>query len=182
VQRGLQLLREQDLVVHGPLVQQADRGDVGEALHDGEMVVGEGQSLDREQVEGADDLVAEAHRHGVGHAEADVAGGVGEDRPPVLGRAQIDVRYGLTGGEAVQAGAFVPLQFEQLQQVRRLVGVGDHLQGAALVVEHQAGGVGVDQFDAALGQDLQEVEDVELLDQRVGQLDEHLCQALLPHH
>ena len=74
------------------------------------------------------------------------------------------------------------LQFEELQQARGLMGVGDQSQIAALVVEHQPGGIGVDQLHAALGEGLQQVHHVELLDQGVGQLDEDLGQPLLTHH
>jgi hypothetical protein len=51
-----------------------------------------------------------------------------------------------------------------------------------LVVQHQPGGVGVHQFHATLGEDLQEVDDIELVNQGVGQLDEDLGQALLSPH
>ena len=61
-------------------------------------------------------------------------------RPPAPRVGEVDVGDGLAGGEAVQAGALVVLQLEQLQQPGRLVGVGDHLQAAPLVVEHQPGG------------------------------------------
>ena len=71
---------------------------------------------------------------------------------------------------------------KSLQQPRGLVGVGDDLEVAALVVEHQPGGVCVDQFDAALGQCLQELDDVELLHEGVRELDENLREALFPRH
>ena len=53
---------------------------------------------------------------------------------------------------------------------------------ALLVGEHQAGGVGGQQFDAALDQGVQEVDDVEADDQRVGQFHEDPGDAFLSGH
>ena len=145
-------------------------------------VVAERAPSGAEQVQRADHLPPQPQGHRVGGAEPDLACGPGEDRPPVRGGGEVDVGDDLAGGEAVQARPLLLLQLEELQQARGLVGVRDQSQVAALVVEHQPRGVGVDQLDAALGEGLQQVHHVELLDQGVGQFDEDLGQALLTHH
>jgi hypothetical protein len=123
-----------------------------------------------------------AQGQGVAHRIADRPGRLGEDRPPGAGIGEGDVDDRPAAGEAVQAGALLALQLEQFEQPGGLVGVGDHVQVPALVVEHQAGRVGADEFDAALRQHLQVVDDVERIAQGVGQLDEDLRQALRANH
>ncbi len=105
VQGGLQLLGERDVVADGALVQQADGGDVGQSLGDGEMVAAERSPSGAEQVQGADHLPPQPQGHRVGGAVPDVEGGPGEDRPPVGGGGEVDVGDDLAGGEAVQAGS-----------------------------------------------------------------------------
>ncbi len=150
-----------------PLVQEADGGDVGHALGDGQVVGGEGLPIRGEQVQRAQHLAAQPERYCVAVAEPARQCPLREHRPPAAGVGQVHVGDHLPRGEAVQAGAFRSLELEELEQPGGLVGVGDDLQVAALVVEHQAGGVGVDQFHAALGEHLEELDDVEVLHQGV---------------
>jgi hypothetical protein len=91
----------------------------------------------------------------------------------VLG-LQVADEHGLASVEAVQAGTFVGLQLEQFQQSGAFGGAGQDLQAAALVGEHQAGRGRVQQFHAPLGQLMQDVCDVVVVDQGVGHLDERL--------
>jgi hypothetical protein len=121
----------------------------------GEMVVAERSPSGAEQVQGADHLPSQPQRHRVGGAESDLACGLREDRPPVRGGGEVDVGDDLAGGEAVQAGSLLLLQLKELEQSRGLVGVRDQSQVAALVIEHQPRGVGIDQLHAALGEGLQ---------------------------
>jgi hypothetical protein len=50
------------------------------------------------------------------------------------------------------------------------------VQVAAQVVEDHAGRVGLQELDASLGQRIKEVQCIELVDERVGELHEHLGQ------
>jgi len=85
--------------------------------------------------------------------------------------AQLGDCYGLAGSEAVQARALVALQLEQLKQPGGLARGGHHAQFPARVGQQQPGGGDVKQLNAALGQHVQEVNDVEIGDHGVGKLD-----------
>ncbi len=180
VQRGLQLLVEGIAAAHAALVQQADGGHVGQRLADVDAVGVEGAGGGAEEVERADDLVAQPHRQGLHGAEAGLPGGGGEPGPALVG-AQVGGCHGLAGPEAVQAGSLVALQLEQLEQPGGLAGGGHHAQFPARVGQQQPGGGNVQQLDAAAGQHMQEVDDVEIGDHGVGQLDESLRQQLSVH-
>ena len=95
--------------------------------------------------------------------------------------AQVGHRHRLAGAEAVHAGALVGLQLEQLQQPGPFRGGGHHLQRALLVGQQQPGRGDAQQLDAPLGQHVQEVDHVEVVDERVGHLDEHVGQLDLGH-
>jgi hypothetical protein len=81
---------------------------------------------------------------------------------------------------AVQARTLVVLQLEQLEQADLFAGRRHHSQLASGIGEEDAGGVDVEQLDAAVGQHREQVDDVELSDEGVGELDERLRYELLP--
>ena len=88
--------------------------------------------------------------------------------------AQVGVDHRLAGAEGVQARSFVVLHLEQLQQLDVLVGGRHELQPAALVGQQQPD-VGVaDELGGAVGDHQQELDDVEVVDEGVGDLDEHV--------
>ncbi len=102
-----------------------------------------------------------------GHRADGVAGGdVGDDD-------------GLPGAVAVQAGALVVLDLEQLGDPRLLGGGSHQLQRPAGVGQQQPGRVDLQQLHAPLGEHVQELHQVKAADQGVGQLDERLRQALV---
>jgi hypothetical protein len=155
-------------------VQQADGGDVGESLADADGGEVEGARVGAEQVQGADDLLAQPHRQGLHGGEPGVAGGGGKPGPaPCLG-GEVGNGDGLAGPEAVQAGSLVALQLEQLEQPGGCAGGGDDTQVTARAGQQQPGRGDVQQLDAAAGQHVQEVDHVEPGDHGVGQLDERL--------
>ena len=102
-----------------------------------------------------------------------------ERRPPVGGLGEIGHAHRRRGLEAVQAGALVALQLQQLHDVRGLVGGGDRAQLPAGVAQHDAGRVGRQQLHAEAGQPIQQVDDVVLVDQGVRQGDERPADRLL---
>jgi hypothetical protein len=132
----------------------------------------EGTRGGAEEVQGADDLLAQPHRQGLHGREPGVAGGGGEPGPAVCLGGEIGDGDGPAGPEAVQAGSLVVLQLEQFQQPGRLAGRGDDAQLAARVGQQQPGGGDVQQLDAAAGQHMHKVDHVEPGDHGVGQLDE----------
>ena len=132
----------------------------------------EGTRDGAEQVQRADDLVAQPHGQGLHGGEPGLAGGRREPRPPRrLGR-QVRGGDGPTRPEAVQARPLIALQLEQLEQPGGLAGGSHHAQLTARVSQQQPGGGDVKQLRAAVGQDVQEVDHVEADHQRVSQLDE----------
>jgi hypothetical protein len=89
----------------------------------------------------------------------------------------VHLRHRLPGPERLQARSHLVLQLEQLDQSRR-VGRGGHgLQPAAFVGQHDAAGVGVHEVHGALDQRVQELDEVELVHQRVRELDEGVRDA-----
>ena len=88
---------------------------------------------------------------------------------------------GLAGAEAVQAWSLVVLQLEQLDQLGCLAGGRRDAQLAARVGEHHAGRGRGEQADAAVGEHVQEVDDVEVGHHGVGQVDESVGQQIGVH-
>ena len=143
-------------------------------------VSGSGETAKR--LIGPDDLGAKAQRQGVDRPEARGLDGGVEDRPALPGLVRRHVDDGLSLAVAVEAGPLVVLQLEQLQQAEVLGGRRHQLQVSPLVGQHQTGCVDAEQLDAGAGQRVQEVDDVEVRDQGVGQLQEDADQSLLGHH
>jgi hypothetical protein len=77
---------------------------------------------------------------------------------------------------ALQAGAFVVLELEELQQAHVLVGGGHQAQLAVAVREQYARRAGAEQPDAAVGEQAEEVDQIEVGDQTVREFDERLGQ------
>ena len=87
---------------------------------------------------------------------------------------QVGDRHRLAGAEAVHARTLVGLQLEQLQQPGAFRGGGHHLQRVLPVGQQQPGRGDAQQLHAPLGQHVQEVDHVEVVDERVGHLHEHV--------
>ena len=81
VQRGLQLLIHGVAVAHAALVHQADGGHVSQRLADAYVRGVEGTRDGAEQVQRADDLVAQPHRQGLHGGQPGLLGGGGEPGP-----------------------------------------------------------------------------------------------------
>ena len=172
VQRGLELLGDGFAAAHVAFVQQADGGHVGQRLADAQVRRVEAARCGAEQVQRADDLIPQPHRQRLHRREPGPGGGLGEPGPPRGRAGQVGSGDGPAGTEALQAGPFVVLQLEQLQQPGFLAGGRRDPQLAARVGQHDPGRGRGQQGDAAVGEHVQEVDDVEVGDHRVGQLDE----------
>ena len=72
--------------------------------------------------------------------------------PAAVDRGQVVVHDRLAGAVAVEAGAFLGLQLEQLQHAHGLAGRGHHPQVAVGRGQHEPGGADVEHLDAAVGQ------------------------------
>ncbi len=82
----------------------------------------------------------------------------------------------LPGAERLQTGALFALDLEQLQQVGLLARRRHHLQRAASVGEEDPCRRGVEQLDAAPAQGGQHLDDIEVIHEGVGQLQERVSQ------
>jgi hypothetical protein len=105
------------------------------------------------------------------------AGGRGEDGPArvvvVVQVRALDCPAGVVG---VQAGTLRVLQLGQFKQPGLLGGGTDQIQHAMMVRQQDAARANAQQLGAADSEPLQEVDDVEVGHQGVGQLDEDLPQ------
>ena len=134
-----------------------------------------------EQVQRADDLLAQPHRQGLHGGEPGLPGGGREPRPAARRGSQVRRGDRPASPEAVQAGTLVVLDLEQLEQPGGFAGGGHHAQLTARVSQQQPGGGDIQQLHAAVGQHVQEVDHVEAGDHGVGQLDERLRQQFSVH-
>ena len=91
-------------------------------------------------------------------------------RPSTVGQVLVHDR--LAGAVAVEARAFLGLQLEQLQHAHGLAGGGHHPQVAVGRDQHEPGRGDVEHVDAAVGEQRQQLDHVEVGDERVGQLHE----------
>jgi len=132
-----------------------------------------------EQVEGADDLAAQPHGQRVHRTEAGTERLGGEPGPTMAVGGQIDFEDRLTGVVAVETRALAGLQFEQLQPAHRLAGGGHHPQITVGTDQHEPGGPDSQHLDATVGEQGQQLHDVEVRDERVGQLHERRGQQRL---
>ncbi|MFC7624346.1 hypothetical protein [Microlunatus sp. GCM10028923] len=80
---------------------------------------------------------------------------------------------------AVQARALLVLQFQELEQAGLLGRGRHHAQHAAVVGQHQAGPLGIEQVGAPGDQFVQEFDDIEVADQAVGEPDEKVPEPYL---
>ncbi len=108
-------------------------------------------------------------------------GGRDEAWPAVGLPAQVGDDHRCAGAEAVQAGPFVVLQLEEFQQAHLFVGGGHDAEFAVAVREQHAYGARAEHAHTAVGQQAQEVDQVEVGDQVVRQLDKGLGQESLIH-
>ncbi len=94
------------------LVQQADRGNVGQRLPDAHVGGVKGARAAAEQVQRADHLIAQPHRQRLHGREPGLPGSGREPRPALRLGVQVRRRDRLAGPEAVQARTLVVLQLE----------------------------------------------------------------------
>jgi hypothetical protein len=131
-----------------------------------------GPELARKKVERPDDLAPQPHGQGLHGAEPGLHGRGGELGPSLARPGEVSRGDGLAGAEAVQAWSLAILDLEQLNQLGCLAGCRRYAQLAARVSEHDPGGGCGEQPDAAVGEHVQEVHDVEIGDHGVCQVDE----------
>ena len=83
---------------------------------------------------------------------------------------------------AIEAGSLGCLQLEELDNAHCLTRRGGEPEVSFRCDEHQAGGRDVEHDDAAIDEQRQEINHVEVVDQRVGELDEGFGQYILVCH
>ena len=96
----------------------------------------------------------------------------GEPGPAAIGAGQVLIHDWLARVVAVEARAFLGLQFEQLQHAHGFARGGHDPQVAIRCDQHESCRADVKDLDATVGQQCQQLDDIELSDKCVGQLHE----------
>ena len=154
------------------MLHDAEGGEVGEGPGDDDVRLLHRGPGHAEQVQGAEGHLPQPQRQGGRRGEAGLAGGGGKRRPATGPGIQVLVPHALAGAERIQAGAFLLLELEQLQQPHRLAGGGHQPQAARRGSQHHPGGGDAEQMDAPVREPGQHVDDVVVVDQGVGHLDQ----------
>ena len=129
-----------------------------------------------------DALVAQAQRERVDGPEPRGGGGGGEARPPVGGGGEVGNRDLLPAVEAVEARTLGVLELGQLDEPRVLARGTDVLQAPVVVGQEHACGALTADVDGVGGDGVEELDEVEVVDQGVSDLDEHVGKALHSDH
>ncbi len=117
VQRGLQLRGDKLLLAYRSFLQYPDGGHIHQRPGRPSHLLVQAVRRAAEQVQGADDLIAQPHRDGMHPGKSHLERGRGEPWPPcghVTG-ADIANDDGLPAVEAVHARAFIVLNLKQLR-------------------------------------------------------------------
>ena len=160
------------LGVGGMLLKNRHTGDMRKRLSDKQIRVVELTGAGAEQAEGTEHDARGAHRDGVHGGEASVQRGGNEARPPFSCVLQVGDGDGLAAGVAVDARTFVCLELEKFKIASLLGGGGQEPELAQRVGEQKSGGGDVEEVGALLGEVGQQVDDVEVVEQRVDERDD----------
>lgn len=182
VERLAELQIELLRIDRDPMLNDRNGGDVGQALDGRDPCRVEGALIGTEQVEGTDGETTEAEgkrMHGP-KPGSDRLGG--EARPPRTCGRKVDVDDRLSRGEALEARSLICLKLVQLKHSHRLRRRGNHLENSAGGGKHHPGGCDVEHLDTANRQVAQEIDNIEVLDQIVGQFDQGPDQEILVYH
>ena len=134
----------------------------------------------RSRFNAADHLITQPQRHAVNSSEADLQRTRRERRPTSGFRDEIGRGYHEASAERIEAWPVVVLQLEQLQHPAALGGGGDRLEATRGRGEHHGGLVDLDEIDARRGEEVEEVDDVVVVDEGVGEVDEGVDQRCFP--
>lgn len=132
-----------------------------------------------EDIEDTDAFIPETHGHGVDRDEAGGPGGGDEPGPPADLRAKVLDRERLARPEALQTRAFLVLQLEELQRSGPFIRGGHQVQRATGVGQKNPGFGRIQALESPMDEEIEEIHHVEVIDQRVGQLNERLNQPSL---
>src|SRR5581483_10439082 len=116
---------------------------------------------------------SQAHGQGLDGVEPGLQRLGREPGPSPVGRGEILAQDRLARAVAVETGAFLGLQLEQLEHPHGLAGRGHDAQVAFGSGQHEPGGSDVEYLDTAIRQQREQLYDVEVVDEVVGEL--HQC-------
>jgi hypothetical protein len=146
----------------------------------GRVEAAERGRAEAQQVQCTDDLATKAQRHALHPAEPVPQGLVGEHRPTITCLLEIGGVHLLTAAEGIETGPVAVLDLEQLEEPCAFARRGDRLEVAGRGCEEDTGFIDPDQCDTALAEVLQEVDDVVVVDQGVGEPHERLHDGGFP--
>ncbi len=139
VQRDAQLRVQQQRLLAGAMLHNAQRGQVGEGAGDDQVGLFHRGLAGAQQVQGAQSRVAQPQRDGERGGESGLNGCLGKGRPAASAGLENLVTDWLASAEGIQAGPFPGLQLKQLKQPHRLAGGRYESQVARWRGEHDAG-------------------------------------------
>ena len=113
VEGGAELLREQVSLLERPLLENGDSGGIREGLGEEHVHGLERADIGPEEVEGADDLLAEPDGQGVDRAVAGAQCHRAEPGPTTINVGQVLIDHRQSGTVRVQARAFLSLELEE---------------------------------------------------------------------
>ena len=167
VECALEMLGQQGAALGGALLQDADRGDVGQRLRELLILLGHRNGAVVEQVQPADRLIAQPHRQRHDGPETRREGGRREQRPACVVGLEVGADHRRASANALQARSLVVLHLEDLEQPGFLTRGRDEGEAALLVVKQQPGRGNVKQANTGSGQPVKQVDDVVVLDEAV---------------
>jgi hypothetical protein len=171
VEGVLQLLVQELGLLRFSLLKDGDCGDISEGLGALHVHPSHFVRVAAEQVEGTYDGAPQPHGQGLDRAKAGGERLSGELGPTGADHGEVGSQDRGTAAVAVEARAFLGLQFEQFQHSHGLAGGSHHPQLAVGPGQHEPRRTDLEHFDTAVSQPGQELDYVEVGDQRVGQLD-----------
>ena len=158
---------------HGLMLQDRDRRDIGECLTDLEILIAKFHRGDHEDIQRPNNDITEPKRK-CAHSSISRGPRLGrEEWPSLVGSKIMDGNRGASR-VALEARPFVILQLEKLEQTCLLRRGGDELQVSSLISEQDASRAGLEQLDASIAEQRQKLNEVEIIDEGVGELHEGL--------
>ncbi|MFH8410189.1 hypothetical protein ACH4FX_36245 [Streptomyces sp. NPDC018019] len=155
-------------------MDEADGGGVGQDLGQAYVGIRGGGRLGAQEQQAAQALAAQPQRQHVGEAETGRPGPGRERRPGARVVVQVDGELGGGGPETGGGGAVCADGVQQARQGGGGSAGSDGVQGPAGRCEQDGGCGNVQQLFAAGAQVLEEVDDAEVVDDRVGEFHEGL--------
>ena len=156
------------------VLEYGNRRHVGKSLGRGDVFVSHRALQSSKEIERTDGAAAKSQRKAVYRVKSVLNRSGREERPAPVRFAEGNVNHGRTAAETVHARTFVRLDLEELQYSNRFARRRHKLQLSSGQGQQDSRGVYVQGFDAAIAQQSENLNDVKVIDEIVGQFDERV--------